>query len=657
MGLWKFVVARKINVRCYCRKAVERFVEKLSISDLFKPLTWTNLPAFVRVIPHEDVLPSRSKYSKESNDWQVALNYLTAGSKKREDGLWFSLPDIIASKLITGRTPQIVDAFLLEPEGVLEDLQPVKLRGAIPVDPKTQDFFKVVIEQRKRVQSRSDLDPIEKKRLDKALKVLANAASYGIYAEMIREKSEKLERIGCHGIDREPFTCTVRHPERTGEYCFPPLAALITGAARLMLALLESCVTEGKLGGTYAMEDTDSMAIVATREGGPVPCAGGPFRTKDGQEAIRALSWKQVDRIARRFKKLNPYNPRAVPGSILKIEDDNWDPITKKQRQLYCVAISAKRYALFVKNKHGIPSLLREKRDVGTDRWSEHGLGHLLNPTDPESEDREWIAQVWSNIVRKAYGLPTQPLGFENLPAVGRISVSSPIVMKAFTGLNAGKKYAKQIKPFNFLVSCHVREFGYPYRSNPEKFHLIAPYESDPRKWLRKSWIDEYTGDEYGIATAGPTGDRFTARVKTYGDVLEDYEDHPESKCADSQGRPCSKTTIGLLQRRHVKIDEIRYIGKESNDLEEVEAGLVHTEGAVYTEYVDRRRQWVTKLLPAMKRIKLKLLVEACKGRISRRALIDMRAGRTTPHRKNEEFLAPIIKRLSQALSVRRKVR
>jgi hypothetical protein len=28
------------------------------------------------------------------------------------------------------------------------------------------------------------------------------------------------------------------------------------------------------------------------------------------------------------------------------------------------------------------------------DRWSEHGLGHLLNPTNPEDEDREWIAQV-----------------------------------------------------------------------------------------------------------------------------------------------------------------------------------------------------------------------------------------------------------------------
>ena len=66
---------------------------------------------------------------------------------------------------------------------------------------------------------------------------------------------------------------------------------------------------------------------------------------------------------------------------------------------------------------------------------SEHGLGHLLNPTDPDSEDREWIAQVWSNIVRKSCGLTTAPLGFERLPAVGRISVSSPFVMKSLERL------------------------------------------------------------------------------------------------------------------------------------------------------------------------------------------------------------------------------
>ncbi len=83
---------------------------------------------------------------------------------------------------------------------------------------------------------------------------------------MDRRESEEKQYVVCHGIDETPYTCRVPVPEEPGDYCFPPVASLITGAARLMLALLEKSVA--KLGGTYAMEDTDSMAIVATETGG-----------------------------------------------------------------------------------------------------------------------------------------------------------------------------------------------------------------------------------------------------------------------------------------------------------------------------------------------------------------------------------------------------
>lgn len=391
------------------------------------------------------------------------------------------------------------------------------------------------------------------------------------------------------------------------------------------------------------MEDTDSMAIVATETGGLVPCKGGKEKTRDVEEAIRALSWKQVDRIRNRFKSLNPYNRRAISGSILKIEDDNYDPQTRKQREVQCLAISAKRYALFTKKPNGVPVLMR-KGQFGEDRWSEHGLGHLLNPTDPENEDREWIAQVWLNIIRRALGLTTKPLAFEERPAITRLSVSSPAVMKALECLNKGKKYPDQIKPFNFLLSCHVKAFGHPLGTDPEHFHLISPYDSNPKNWLTKEWIDEYTRKTYGIRTWGHYGDRNFARVKTYGEVIDEYEFHPESKCADANGNPCDKQTLGLLQRRHVRIDQLKFIGKESNSLENVESGSEHSEKNVYTEYVDPKRdEWTTQILPAMNRIKLKRLVEACRGRLSRRAIIDLRAGRSRPHRKTRESLASIL--------------
>lgn len=134
------------------------------------------------------------------------------------------------------------------------------------------------------------------------------------------------------------------------------------------------------------MEDTDSMAIVATEDGGLIPCPGGPFQTPDHQEAVKALQWDQVRAVSNRFVSLNPYNRDAVPGSILKIEEDNFDPTTGNQRQLHCVAISAKRYALFLLDEKGHPVLLRRGLNNKKDRWSDHGLGHLLNPSDPESD-------------------------------------------------------------------------------------------------------------------------------------------------------------------------------------------------------------------------------------------------------------------------------
>lgn len=317
-----------------------------------------------------------------------------------DQGIWVSFPDVGASIVLTGKCPKIIDAFRIEASGKLPGLNPVRLRGEIPVDPSKEDFFRVMIQERKRLGSRG-LPEQESDRLDKALKVLANSTSYGIYAEMNPRETEHKVLVKCHGIDKTPYECWVQNPEQPGPHCFPPLAALITGGARLKLALLEHSVTE--LGGTYAMEDTDSMAIVATKKGEMVPCPGGPRKTKDGRPAIKALSWKQVEQIVKKFDSLNPYQRDAVPGSVLKIEDVNFDPHTKKQRQVYCFAISAKRYAHFVFNDAGEPELLRKdinnKKDNG---WKEHGLGHLLNPLDPDDEKRDWIGEVWLSMIRKS---------------------------------------------------------------------------------------------------------------------------------------------------------------------------------------------------------------------------------------------------------------
>ncbi len=233
---------------------------------------------------------------------------------------------------------------------------------------------------------------------------------------------------------------------------------------------------------------------------------------------------------------------------------------------------------------------------------------------------------------------------FENVPAVGRVTITSPSIWQPLERLNEGKKYSDQIKPFNFLLSCHVSPFGHPVGVDPTRFHLIAPYETNSKKWRHQKWIDQYTGKEYWISTSGDYSSRHTARVKTFAEVISEYEFHPESKCADSSGKCATRQTAGLLQRRHIRIDRIQYIGKESNSLEEVNSGLIHSADNVYTEYEDQRRdEWEVKIRPALKQISLSVLSK--ETGLSRRMIINARKGTVRPHRSNQLTLISVLRR------------
>ncbi len=125
--------------------------------------------------------------------------------------------------------------------------------------------------------------------------------------------------------------------------------------------------------------------------------------------------------------------------------------------------------------------------------------------------------------------------------------------------------------------------------------------------------------------------------------MLREYEFHPEAKCADSGGAPCTKQTVGLLGRRQVAIDSITYIGKESNRLEEVEEQRLLDPRDVYTEYSDPRRdEWATKILPKLKAMPMRELME--RTGLPRSTLQAIRAGRR-PHKARQRKLSNIVAR------------
>jgi hypothetical protein len=625
MGLWRFLTCAQIDVPD-AADDVWALLSRVTLEDCLNPVLWPQLVGLVQILPKGDVLPCRAPY-RGGLQRQIGINPLSM-----EEPLWYTIADAVASKLRTGRAPHVIRAIRLVPRGTSGNLRNVSLRGTATVNPQTQGFFKTIIEERQRVAARSDLPDEERKRLDRFLKVLANSTSYGVLAEMRRHELPpgKKEKVIACGLDEEPFPAEVVAPEEPGEFTFPPVAALIPGAGRLMLAVLERLVTDA--GGVFSFCDTDSMAVVATERGGLVPCSGGSTRLADGREAIKALSWAEVERIRDKFIALSPYDKNAVAGSILKLEKVNFDPRTKKRRQLFCYTISAKRYALFLYDPNG-RAVLREMHTDGEMRpikVSEHGLGHLLNPEDPDDESRDWITVLWEGMVTEASGHRFAWPSWLSRPAVGSVSLSSWSQLKLFDAMNRGKPYPDQVKPGNFLLSVQVAPFGHPPGVEPEQFQLVAAWNSDPRQWLKASWIDRYLHGTFEATTVGSTGSEGVARVKTIGDVLTDYRVHPESKSLGPDEQPCGRATIGLLHRRPVTGIAIEYIGKESNRLEEVKVGLLHDPVEVQTVIPDPRHgAWRRVVLPVLRDCSLSYLT----GRAHRSAstVKRIRAGLTTP--------------------------
>ncbi|MGW5649312.1 DNA polymerase [Saccharopolyspora sp. NPDC003752] len=633
MNLWEFLTHDTIDT-VDATQEIQALLNTITLDRCFDPDTWREFVGIAQVIPDGDILPVRARYSREPN-WNIGVNPLHSTQP-----LWYTIPDLIASALLTGKPPRIVRALRFVPAGNhLATLTPVRLRGQVDVDPARDDFFRTVVEQRQAVK---DSDP----RLAAFLKVLANAGSYGIFAQMDAQELPTGQRkeVTVYGAAEQPWTVRVTAPEQPGEYCFPPIAACITGAARLMLAMLERCVTDA--GGVWVFCDTDSMAIVADTHGSLIPCPGGGHTLPDGRAAVRALTLDQVEGIRQRFAALNPYQPDAVTD-ILKAEFTGW-----------CYSISAKRYALYQLDPTGIPDIESTGEDTGDGesdiieigKTSEHGLGYLLNPSDPESNDRNWIRHLWQFIIRNSYGLTTTTPEWLHRPALSRISISSPLSWRPFTEWNTGKPYREQIKPFNFLLSAQIASVGYPPDVDPRRFHLIAPYDPDPTTWADLPWRNLHAphGPTYrvnagqwefhdGAYVIYPPED--LVQLRTYENITDLYRAHPEPKTNGADGQPCTINTVGMLHRRTVHLARLHHIGKETNRLDDTRKGITSPDQAL-TNYDQPISGLIDLVIPALASHTAQQLADHTG--LSERQIERIRSGKTLPRPRTCDSLTQL---------------
>ena len=539
LGNWSVLTAQDVRFRP-CTGSARKFLAKVNLKTAFKPAFWKDLSFFALVKPDNDILPVRTVYNSRTRN--IGLNYLTSRRP-----IWYAGPDIVASTLLTGEAPQIMKAVRMEASRQQKKLSSTYLAGTVSIDPKREDFFVNVIEQRSRLKRSNP--PVSN-----FLKVVGNAGSYGLFVQVDPDTLQKARRVTVYSGTKR-LTQGSRYIEKTGPWYFPPIASLITSGGRLLLAMLERCITDA--GGSYLFCDTDSMCIVGSMHGGQVSCIGGK-RKHDGNETIKALSLRQVKAIVHRFNRLNPYDRNCVP-SLLKIEDINFtdSDAGKPLRQLFGYAIAAKRYALYDKTGN----------DASIVKASGHGLGYLFAPKKNESDqesDNEandeaplWVFEAWDWLIRRELGLKGKAPTWINLPAMMRMTMTSPNVMR--------HNRPDWLAPYNFFLFPIISDFGgFSPGLNRGNCNLIVPFESNRKKWKSLRGINLWDGQVYRLATRH-SGTRDTVVPESFRIILAQYLRHPEVKSLAPDGTVCVGSTLGLLRRASIHAVEIVLIGKETD--------------------------------------------------------------------------------------------
>lgn len=572
-----YLTAEQITYEREDPQRVQQLLDDLTADQVLEQPFWCDeLHALVRIAPDADRLPTRARYSenrdraKRKGSYNVGVPYRHGGPPQ-----WYTMADACASKLMTGRAPQIVGVLRFTPEGTQAAIGPIAIAGNPDyiVDPGREDFIRRLVELR--IEVRRDLKHAESagdasraaalEATQQAMKITANATSYGSTIELNPVEHRKGAWVTVHLPDGTSYRLHQDRIEEPGTWFHPVIGTLVTGGGRLLLATAMALLDDQ--GGSYAFCDTDSLFVVANEHGKLIPCPGGKYRTPTGQAAIKAISWPEAHTIAERFTALDPYQRHGGPQSILELEAENYDPKTGRQREIECYAIASKRYGLFTRRTDRTPAIIT----VGNkQKRSGHGLGHLLPPNapNPDIRDRAWLDQWWEHLLHLELGFldHPEPTWFDE-PAVGRLTVTSQRDIKAFKTYNQARPYAQQVKPWNFLTIAHPTTHERARADGPTT--LIAPFERDPVKRLQADWIDrdkpnQLTSRIYTSTT--PAYREGKIAIVSYRDYFNRYRQHPESKALDpTDGRRCHPWTRGELQPSRIKASGQTRIGKESN--------------------------------------------------------------------------------------------
>jgi hypothetical protein len=507
LRMWRFLIADKIEYKE--DNEFQARLDSITAKDMLNKETWKDSIGIALVEPDEDILPIRSKFGNKIVH-NIGINYVS------DKQVWYTYLDIIASKVLTGKSAKVIKSYKFEPIGIQKDLKPITLFGKT-IDPSKQDFIKELIEHRIMVNKQLKTDH-DNKSLDteqKIAKVIASSISYGVYVEINTIPEEIIADV--YGIKH--FKIEVDKKETLGRAFNPIVATSLTAGARLILAMTEAFVEQNK--GYYAYCDTDSMFI----------------------------SPELVDKVKEYFKPLNPYDVEVDMFKIEKKKEKGKEDIPL--HDIWCYAISAKRYCLYTYNNGKIEIL----------KYSSHGIGNIQGMYDGWEED------FWKDVLFYHYGKITKEdivSKYGSSVVATKFSVISPTLMKRFNKINSNSANGG-IKGFNFIT------VGVGYRKDEatgEPIIPVVPFTKDHKIIKHMPFYDYKTGKYYEKDTE--------YYWKPLSKLFFDYINHKEEKYDGD---------IGTLKRKHLIIDNISHMGKESNNLEESEVvGVSEDDYVIYDD-------------------------------------------------------------------------
>lgn len=465
-GMNRFLIAEKITYHTTTQKTQE-FLDRITICDINKPEFWSKMLTICKIIPDEDVLPVRSDYERKTSS--IGVNHL-----KSIDGtaIWYTIPDLIASKLLSGKTPKIIEAITFVPQGVQSGLREIEILNGITLE-KGEDLFKKLVEQRFAISEQiKNVDGEQKKQqeqLHKIIKTIANSSAYGIFIQLNSRKTMLKKKVTVYGL--ESFDTETNHIENVGQFFNPIISVFLTAGARLILATVE-----------YLLEQNDGYLVYCDTD------------------AV-FISPQHAGLIQEFFRPLNPYSHDVT---LFKVQEENG----KKLENVLVLAISSKRYVIYdIKNGKIIIY-----------KYSNHALGHL------EGIDHE---QFWRDIILLYYNPEKEQeilSKYETKYAISELTASNYDFFKRFYVLNQGKPYSEMIKPYNSVL------VGNAFRKDTQTGVPIVPFVPKGNESLDEIPFGMFIDYKSGILYPNPNSLDSRYYWKPISEVHSEYRKYRETK-------------------------------------------------------------------------------------------------------------------------------